>query len=253
MTNRDKLVSRSQHKTMGRSDSSERQDRILDAAAELIAHYGYDKTTVEDIARAAGVSKGAIYLHFGSKDELFEWLLQREMRTFAESWLEGVEADPRGGTIAGLYKGMLYALSRHRFMAAILRQDRQLLGSYLRKPNRLKSQIEQGSAPSPRYAFVRAMQEAGAVRRDLDPKVIAHIMNMLAFGLFAMEGLVPPEEVPPIEDLIEGIAELMERALVPEGGASSEVGKAIVRQIAEAARQQERTSSSASAQQKRLA
>ena len=43
---------------MAKSDNKEREQRILDAAAELFVHYGYDKTTVSDIARQAGVSKG---------------------------------------------------------------------------------------------------------------------------------------------------------------------------------------------------
>ena len=60
---------------MPRAADPDREQRILDAAADLIAHFGYDKTTVDDIARRAGVSKGAIYLHFKSKDDLFEGLL----------------------------------------------------------------------------------------------------------------------------------------------------------------------------------
>ena len=64
---------------MAASGQHEREQRILDAAANLIAHYGYDKTTVDEIAREAGVSKGAIYLHFKSKEDLFEALLLREI------------------------------------------------------------------------------------------------------------------------------------------------------------------------------
>ncbi|MCB0031981.1 MAG: helix-turn-helix transcriptional regulator, partial [Anaerolineales bacterium] len=45
---------------MEKSDNPERETRILQAAAQLFAHYGFDKTTVSDIAREAGVSKGAI-------------------------------------------------------------------------------------------------------------------------------------------------------------------------------------------------
>jgi TetR/AcrR family acrAB operon transcriptional repressor len=45
--------------------------------------------------------------------------------------------------------------------------------------------------------------------------------------------------MPPFDALIEGIGEVMERALAPEGGGDSEVGKAIVRRIAAAARQQQ--------------
>ena len=50
----------------------ERQERILEAAAKLMAHYGYDKTTVSDIAEEAGISKGAVYLHYKGKEELFD-------------------------------------------------------------------------------------------------------------------------------------------------------------------------------------
>jgi len=56
----------------------ERERRILEAAAKLIAHYGFDKTTVSDIANEAGISKGAVYLHYKSKDDLFDALIIHE-------------------------------------------------------------------------------------------------------------------------------------------------------------------------------
>lgn len=223
---------------MAPSDNEQREQRILDAAAELIAHYGYDKTTVSDIARDAGVSKGTIYLHFDSKDDLFERLLMREMQAYTETWLDLIDADPQGGTIAGLYKNSLYALSRSTFMAAMFRQDRRMFGSYLRKPDNFFRQFQERNTPSPRYAFVTMMQDAGAIRPDLDPKVIAHIMNMLAYSLVGMEEVVPEEEIPPIDDVIESIADIMDRALTPDDGGDSEAGKTIVRQIVETARQQ---------------
>jgi AcrR family transcriptional regulator len=43
-------------------------DRVLDATERLLARFGYDKTTVDDIAREAGVSKRTIYLHFAGKE-----------------------------------------------------------------------------------------------------------------------------------------------------------------------------------------
>ena len=82
------------------------------------------------------------------------------------------------------------------------------------------------------------MQEAGAMRQELDPRVVTHIMNMLAFGLIGMDGIVPDEDIPPLDDLIEGIADIMNRALTPDSGSDSEVGKAIIRQIFQASRQQ---------------
>lgn len=219
---------------MAKSDNEEREQRILDVAVDLFVHYGYDKTTVSDIAHEAGISKGAIYLHFKGKDELFEALLIREMTAHAERWLELIEADPEGGTIAGMYKNTLYALSSSPFMTAMFKQDRRVLGSYLRKPdNFFRDQRNRGT----RYEFVKMMQEAGAIRPELDPKVTAHIMNMLAYGLVGMDEVMDKEDIPATENLIEGIADFMERALTPDGGGDSETGKAIIRQIMAASRQ----------------
>ena len=44
------------------------RDRILDAAERLLARFGYKKTTMEDIAREAGLCKRTLYLHVSSKE-----------------------------------------------------------------------------------------------------------------------------------------------------------------------------------------
>lgn len=222
------------------STNTARETRILDAAADLFVHYGYDKTTVDDIARDAGVSKGAIYLHFKGKDALFEGLLIRELLTFGEQWLAHLEGDPNGGTIGGMYKAMLYALNDNPFMAAIFKQDRQVFGTYLRKPGNFfrtvsEQQADEGAAP--RYIFVKLMQEAGAMHGDLDPAIVAHIMDMLAYGLVAIEEIKPANQIPPVEKVIEGIAFIMDRALTIEGS-DPEIGKHIVRELAENGRRQ---------------
>ncbi|MBI1758914.1 MAG: TetR/AcrR family transcriptional regulator [Actinobacteria bacterium] len=49
----------------------ERTGHILDAALTVFCQYGYGKTTMQDIARAAGMSRAALYLHFPSKEGLF--------------------------------------------------------------------------------------------------------------------------------------------------------------------------------------
>ena len=52
-----------------------RQD-LLDAALTIFSQKGYTATRLEDIARASGVTRGAIYHHFGSKSELFLALME---------------------------------------------------------------------------------------------------------------------------------------------------------------------------------
>jgi AcrR family transcriptional regulator len=54
-----------------------RAGQIISAAQELFAHYGYERTSIEDIARHLKIGKGSVYLEFRSKDEiLFTILVQ---------------------------------------------------------------------------------------------------------------------------------------------------------------------------------
>jgi AcrR family transcriptional regulator len=54
-----------------------KREAILQAAWSLIRHYGYNKTTMDDIAKRAGVAKGSLYLHFSSKAEIMLTLTDR--------------------------------------------------------------------------------------------------------------------------------------------------------------------------------
>ena len=49
---------------------TEKRDRIMEAAKELILHYGYKKTTMQDIADKAEISVGTIYNFFENKDDI---------------------------------------------------------------------------------------------------------------------------------------------------------------------------------------
>lgn len=148
-----------------------------------------------------------------------------------------IEADPLGGTIGGMYKNTLYALNSSPFMSAVFRKDGRVLGNYLRKKDNFLQKLTVTQGHSSRQIFVQKMQEAGAVRQDIDAKVIAHIMNMLSYGLVSMDEILPAEEIPPPEDVIEGIARIMDSALTLENGGDSEVGKAIVRELFETGQQ----------------
>ena len=61
----------------GFEKAGSKREAILQAAWSLIRHYGYNKTTMDDIARRAGVAKGTLYLHFQSKTEIMLSLTDR--------------------------------------------------------------------------------------------------------------------------------------------------------------------------------
>ncbi len=68
--------------------------RILDAAETCFSRYGFRKATVEDIAAGAQISKGAVYLHFPSKNEVMIALIARNAEAFFEKMVAEAEALP---------------------------------------------------------------------------------------------------------------------------------------------------------------
>ena len=62
-----------------REQRNEKRARILDAAVKVFAERGYFSSTVAEIARAAGVADGTIYLYFKSKDDLLIQLFEDRM------------------------------------------------------------------------------------------------------------------------------------------------------------------------------
>ena len=64
------------------------RDLLLDAAEEVFARRGFEGASLESIADAAGYSRGAIYKHFGSKDELFLAVNKRFNQAFLTGFLD---------------------------------------------------------------------------------------------------------------------------------------------------------------------
>jgi AcrR family transcriptional regulator len=62
----------------------EAKSRILEAANKVFAERGYHEATMDDIAKHLGVSKGAIYLYFPSKEDLFEAMCKTAPQAFKE-------------------------------------------------------------------------------------------------------------------------------------------------------------------------
>jgi AcrR family transcriptional regulator len=67
-------------------------DLILDAVDGLLARYGYNKMTMEDVARQVGIGKGTIYLHFKSKQELVLSHVDRIAETVVRKLRETAES-----------------------------------------------------------------------------------------------------------------------------------------------------------------
>ena len=150
--------------------SDDKRDAILRAATQVFARNGFHQSQVADIARAAGVAAGTVYLYFRSKDDLLVSLFDRTMRDAMESaraTLHGVIAPrERLARIAHLH---LDRLGRDRDLAVVfqveLRQSTKFMerfsSSYLRDYIGLIRET------------ITAGQQAGTFRKDINATTAA--------------------------------------------------------------------------------
>lgn len=106
------------------------RERILQAALEVFAHKGYHRGIVDDIVRASGTSKGAVYHHFPTKEALFLALVDEFSNHLATAVAEAVAS--RHGALAkveGALQAVLQTFARHRELARILLLEAVSLGA----------------------------------------------------------------------------------------------------------------------------
>ncbi|MEU1313125.1 TetR/AcrR family transcriptional regulator [Streptomyces cinnamoneus] len=128
--------------------------RLLAAATRLFAEQGYDRTSVQEIVRAAGVTKGALYHYFGSKDDLLHEVYGRVLRlqqerldAFAgadapvEQRLRDAAADVVVTTIENLDDTKIFFRSMHQLGPEKLKQVRAERRRY---HERFRALVEEG-------------------------------------------------------------------------------------------------------------
>ena len=81
-----------------KGEEQETRGRILSAAAAWFADHGYAATSIRDIAREVGVTVGAIYVHFASKDRLLAAVYEEGVRRIGEGVDGAIQSLPRAGT-----------------------------------------------------------------------------------------------------------------------------------------------------------
>src|SRR6266481_2496416 len=101
-----------------------KRDAILRAAIDVFAERGYFNAQVADVARAAGVAAGTVYLYFKSKDDLLVSIFERSMRESLTAGREAVAdlSDPRE-RLRRLARGHLARLGSDRNLAVVFQVE----------------------------------------------------------------------------------------------------------------------------------
>jgi TetR/AcrR family transcriptional regulator, repressor for uid operon len=176
------------------------RERILAAAERLFAEHGFDSVSMPGIAKASGITAGAIYKHFDSKADLFFEVIRRTVHSSpapAPS-AEGAPVAPLLASIAAMYTTQ--KLKRLRQLAveihyASVKHPR--VGRLLRQSlDRTIADISDG---------VVGAQRAGEIDPALEPELLASAAMVFIMGLMHMETLLPKlVGDPKWHDFVEG-------------------------------------------------
>lgn len=202
----------------GRSSrrAGDKRERILSAAVRVFAENGFYDTRVSDVAKAAGVADGTIYLYFRSKDELLISLFEDrldKLLAFMEKELDSLpDAKAKLRRVIEMQLGLLEG---ERDLA-------EVITVILRQSTRLIKEFAAPKFTAYLDAIARVVSEgqaAGTFRRDLSPNVVA-VAVFGSLDAVALTWALGRAEAGALVRASKQIAEVFLRGLEPEPGGS---------------------------------
>ncbi len=200
-----------------------RTDRILDAALELVQRWGYRKTTLDDIAKQAGVTKGTLYQYWKTREALFEALLQREYLSFMLDFRERIANDPHSALLSSLIRHLVFLMATHPLLKAILQGDTEMLGDL---GDLIRSKTGQQLIPARLTAsqvYLEQLRAKGLLRTNVSIDTQMKMMTAVCMGFFLTDRVMPPDRRFSLDEMAEGLGETIQRTFEPEDSPSPDV------------------------------
>ena len=206
----------------------ERAQRILDAALTLILRWGYNKTTIDDISRQAEVAKGTIYLHWKTREELFEALILREKAEVFKDIQQRIQGDPDGWTLRGIFKHTALATIQRPLIKALFLGDKEILGKLANSEMSTTAYTERVDGFK---AYLELLRQQGLVRTDLSIQEEVFVWSTAMTGFFFAPTMMPAEFVPSDEVSAGLLAEMVHRSLETDQAISPEAYQTVFNEL----------------------
>ncbi len=200
-----------------------RPAELLAAALELFVERGYAATRLEEVAARAGVSKGTLYLYFGSKEDLFKAVVRDTIVPLIDKLRRGAEQSPLAS--AELLRVFLADWWEH-FGASRLGGLAKLIvaeaGNFPEVARFFHDEVI-----APHSEVLVSIIERGIERGEfapVDPRVAAHLwiapLALKAIWTHSMDALSPPELRVAPERLLRTHIDFVLAALRPDAAAT---------------------------------
>lgn len=163
--------------------------RILAAAADMFAEQGYSNASLDKVAARAGMSKGAVYWHFSSKQDLFlailEQNLSRDLRVLAAQIQDVLTAEDPLAAIHSWLEAMRACMESESSLFL------EFVTSSREQEVQEKLQALYGKMLDQMGSTLKLMQEQGYFAKDLDPYATGLIIDSILKGMM-IESLIDP-------------------------------------------------------------
>lgn len=188
-------------------ERQEIQQRLLEAGREYFARYGIRRTNIEDLTRTAGISKGAFYTFFDSKEALFMDILE-EYEEEQRQQIFSITLAPEKSARANLRALLKEAFSAWEASAFLNNFDRQDFAALLRNlpPERIEAHL-QGDQAFVEQVLERWEQDREPTARD--PRVVEGLIKALFFVHLHKKNFNSPGYGAALEVLIDLVAGYM--------------------------------------------
>ena len=188
------------------------EERILNAASHLLIRYGYDKTTLDDVAREAGLSRSTLYTRWKKKDTLFRALIWQESVRYIDDLMQQMENDLEAGSLAGFFRVAMEVLHKSAFMSTLYARDRHVLGALLLRENMAQLYLWRISST---VSFLSLLQQAGMIRPQVDVQTLAYLLSSMQLGILKLGEVIPHEQSPPFERLMQETIDMLNAYAAP--------------------------------------
>lgn len=185
------------------SDNFNNRQKIIDAATNLVMERGVKGTSLADIARTAGISKGTLFYHFSAKDDLIYELTNQHFDELTRASLKRVAQMQDTSLSELLYDGLLTILQA---------EDRGKLNLYLLQEAVTENPLLQNRFAAKYQEFNQMMREyLDIVLPQIDPeksKILSILLVSILDGLI-IQWLLNPDAIP-VKDIAALIADILE-------------------------------------------
>jgi AcrR family transcriptional regulator len=208
----------------------ERVERVLDSAAELLVRWGYQRVTIEDVARHARIGKGTVYLHFRTKDALFLTVLLRTHHGVVSRMVSRIRADPAEAMPSRMLRSLFVELAEDPVVRPLYLGDTAILGRLAHESADTLGDLGRRREEVGRAWFER-LRAAGLLRTDLDVSAQLYLLGAVTSGFY----FVDPLPVPAAPDDPAGRAAVLEHAIAAslEVAGAPDPGAAVAEAVAE--------------------